>query len=91
LYICFKNKEGGWSKAKNMGDKINSYYKDMAPIATSDGKYLFFSSNRRKVLNMADKNLKYQNIVDALNSPQNGSQDVYWVDAKIIDKLRQKE
>lgn len=90
LYICFKKKDGSWTKAKNMGDKINSYYKDMAPIATIDGKYLFFSSNRRKGLNMADKNLTYQNIIDALNSPLNGSQDVYWVDAKIIEELRPK-
>lgn len=90
LYICFKKKDGTWTKAKNMGNKINSPYQDMAPIGTSDGKYLFFSSNRRKPLNMADKNLTYRNIIDALNSPQNGSQDVYWVDAKVIEELKQK-
>ena len=88
LYISFRKNDGSWTKAKNMGDKINSFYKDMAPIVTSDGKYLFFSSNRRKALNMADKNLTYQNIIDALNSPQNGSQDVYWVDAKVIEELK---
>ena len=90
LYICFKKKEGGWTKAKNMGDKINSYYKDMAPIATIDGKDLFSSNNRRRVLIMADKDLTYQNIIDVLNSLQNGSSDLYWVDAKIIEELRPK-
>ena len=88
LYISFNKNDGTWTKAKNMGDKINSLYKDMAPMVSSDGKYFFFSSNRRIMLDMADKNLTYQNIVDTLYSPQNGNMDVYWVDAKIVDELR---
>lgn len=44
LYISF-NKNGTWSMPKNM-TKYNSKGIDGSPFVTSDGKYLFFTSNR---------------------------------------------
>jgi len=67
LYISFKKEDGTWSKAKNMGSDINTKAKDMAPLVTPDGKYLFFSSYRF------------------------GNSDVFWVDSKVITKLRHKK
>ena len=61
LYISFKNEEGMWTKAKNMGAAINTANYEFCPFVTKDGKYFFYS----------------------------GNQDIYWVDAKIIDALRQ--
>lgn len=90
LYISFKKKDGTWTTAKNMGNTINSPYMDQAAIVTSDGKYVFFSSRRTREYNPASKDFSYKTIIDALNSPQNGNSDVYWVDAKIIDTLRPK-
>ena len=46
LFICFKNKEGQWSKPKNMGPKINSSFSERFSRVSPDGKYLFFGSNR---------------------------------------------
>jgi Tol biopolymer transport system component len=46
LYICFKKEDGGWTKAKNMGETINSDTGDYAPTLTPDGKYFFFTSNK---------------------------------------------
>lgn len=46
LYISFKNKDGIWSKAKNMGESINSEHHELCPFVTKDGKYLFFTSNK---------------------------------------------
>jgi hypothetical protein len=88
LYISFKNEDGNWTKAINMGNRINSPAMDQAPIVTSDGKYLFFSSCRVKLIDCFAKNFCYQTIMEALNRPQNGSSDVYWVDAKIIAGLK---
>jgi hypothetical protein len=90
LYISFRKKDGSWTKAINMGDKINSPATDQAAIVTSDGKYLFFSSCRVKKYNPAEKDFSYKAIIDALNGPQNGNSDVYWVDAKVIDGLKSK-
>lgn len=42
IYVYFKNKNG-WSKAINLGNKINSNFSETCPSITPDGKYLFFS------------------------------------------------
>jgi len=91
LYISFKKENGEWSTAINMGPSVNSKAMDQAAIVTSDGKYLFFSSSRVKEYKPASKGFTYKSIVGALNGPQNGNSDVYWVSAKIIEELRPKE
>lgn len=46
LYISFRLKDGSWSKAKNMGNRINTEFSEHCPILTLDKKYLFFTSTR---------------------------------------------
>ena len=46
LYISFKNTNGSWTKAVNMGDKINSKSHELCPFVTADGKFLFYTSNQ---------------------------------------------
>lgn len=41
LYISF-NKNGTWTKAYNLGPKINTDQTEMCPSVSPDGKYLFF-------------------------------------------------
>ena len=65
LYISFKLAGGSWSKAKNMGERINTEFLEFCPMMSPDGKYLFFTSNRR------------------------GNGDIYWVDARVIEELKQ--
>ena len=48
LFISFKNKDGQWSKPKNMGSKINTSYFERFARVSPDGKYLFFGSNRNQ-------------------------------------------
>lgn len=43
LFISFKDKNGKWQKAKNMGKAINTDAYEFCPFVSSDGKYLFFS------------------------------------------------
>jgi Tol biopolymer transport system component len=88
LYISFKKKDGTWTKAKNMGNAINSNAMDQAPIVTSDGKYLFFSSKRIPKSEAKSKDFSYESIIESLNKPGNGNSDVYWIDAKVIDYLK---
>ncbi|WP_299157760.1 hypothetical protein [uncultured Tenacibaculum sp.] len=45
LYISFKQKNGLWSKAINMGDKINTSNAERGGYVSPDGKYFFFNSN----------------------------------------------
>ena len=42
LYISFRQKDGSWGAAINMGDKINTASAENYPSVSPDGKYLFF-------------------------------------------------
>lgn len=45
LYISFRQDDGSWGDAINMGDKINTEAYEAGPKVTPDGKYLFFVRN----------------------------------------------
>jgi hypothetical protein len=81
LYICFRNSNGKWSNAINMGDKINTGLIERFPNVSPDGKYLFF--------NRLDS--KDENKGDFKDGYGNGWGDVFWVDARIIEELKPKE
>ncbi|WP_282163026.1 ankyrin repeat domain-containing protein [Ulvibacterium marinum] len=46
LYISFKDEDGTWTKAVNMGEAINTRNYEYCPFVTKDGKYLFYTSNQ---------------------------------------------
>jgi outer membrane protein OmpA-like peptidoglycan-associated protein len=45
IYYSIK-RNGSWSKAMNIGEKVNSFYDDVSPFLTLNGRSLYFSSNR---------------------------------------------
>lgn len=46
IYVTFRNKDGSWTKALNLGPVVNSPGAERFPYMTPDGKYLFFASDR---------------------------------------------
>lgn len=44
IYISFRQKDGSWGDAINLGDTINTEFSDVYGSVTSDGKYFFFRS-----------------------------------------------
>lgn len=42
LYISFRQKDGSWGPAINMGEEINTEYEDAYGSVTPDGKFFFF-------------------------------------------------
>lgn len=76
LFISFRQSDGTWATPKTLGARINSAYKDEYPYVTADGKYLFFNSNRPSSLNES--------------AIPDGPGNIYWVDADIIDRLREE-
>jgi hypothetical protein len=89
LFISFKETNGNWSRAKNMGEKINSSGSEFCPTVSPDGRFLFFTSNRTIYEPYSEIPLTYERKLKILNSPGNGSSDIYWVDARIIEELKQ--
>jgi len=91
LHISFKNENGTWSKAVNMGELFNAKTAGMHASVSHDGKFLFFTSTSSIHFPNTDKVFTYEEIIRILNSPQNGLGNIYWVDAKIIEELKPEE
>lgn len=88
IYVSFKRSDGTWTKAKNIGKEIN----DIAPVNVAsispDGRYIFLFSNKYHFTDYRYKEISYEEKMSILNSPGNGSIDIYWVSAKIIEELK---
>jgi Tol biopolymer transport system component len=88
LYISFREKNGEWMKAKNMGPGINTKYRDKRAFVTFDGKYLFFASSRIEAKELPKETMSLTALRQLLNGANDGSEHIYWVDAKVIDELK---
>ncbi|WP_282079162.1 hypothetical protein [Aquimarina algiphila] len=75
IYISFRQKDGSWGAAINMGDKINTPLYEQHARVTPDGKYLFFWKG--------DVNVREDGSRYVIGSP-------YWVSTQIIENLRPK-
>jgi hypothetical protein len=72
-----------------MGEKVNGTGGENCQILSPCGKYLFYTSRRYKDRNSAPL-ITYDDILLSWTEPQNGLGDIYWIDARIIEDLRQK-
>lgn len=91
LHISYRRNDGSWTEAINMGKEINTESAGSHGFVSPDGKYLFFTSGRNPYFPYPDQKLTYDEIVQIFNSPLNGSYNIYWVDAKIIEELKPDE
>ncbi len=87
IYISFRNADGAWLQARNLGATVNGASADLRPFVTRDGRYLFFVSNRSVPAQLPDTPLTYHEIRSLLDRPGNGLQDIYWVSAEVIRNL----
>lgn len=49
LFVSYRQEDGTWTKAKNMGNTVNSPARESIAIISPDGKYLFFMSRRNGI------------------------------------------
>jgi len=73
IYVSFRQADGSWGKANNLGDKVNTIHADFSSWISSDGKYLFFWRSIKKT--------------NADGSTYNES-GRYWVSTQVIEELR---
>lgn len=86
MYISFRGENGKWSEPVNLNDKLwKAPFYDF-PRISPDGKYLFFLSQRWWEKKDYETPLTYADLVERVNSPENGRLDIYWVDAAILEK-----
>ncbi len=86
LYISYKNTDGSWSKAKNLGGEINSKYMDYCPFVDLDTGTLYFTS-KRSALNPPTSGFgTVRELADAVTIYENGASRIYKVSAVHIIK-----
>ncbi len=89
LYISFKDPEGNWTPARNMGEAINRRGAEFGTVLSPDGKFLFFTRQAvSQAVKRPDGPLTYDDYVKMKTGFDNGSSNIWWVDAKIIEGLR---
>ncbi len=76
IYISFKQKDGSWGTAINLGAHINTPLYEQYAKVTPDGKYLYFWRGDVKIRKDGSKCVE--------GSP-------YWVNAQVIENLRPKQ
>jgi hypothetical protein len=89
-YVVFRSTEDVWSAPINMGERINATEgAEWSPYVSPDGAYLFFMSSRATIQDrFSPVRQTYDSLQDLHNRPMNGSFDIWWIDARIIDELR---
>ena len=71
LYISFRQPDGSWGPAVNMGDTVNSKFEDTYGGVTPDGKYFFFNRiNLRETFDTSEANIYWVNarFIEALRT-----------------------
>ena len=79
LYISF-SKDSTWTKARNLGPKINSNQREYCPIVTPDGKYFFWTSFRSFADKPPEKPITYDELQKQLRGVLNGNGNIYQID-----------
>ena len=88
-YVSFKKNGGQWSELINLGKKVNSGMPAGASSFSPDGKYLFLLG-RVPIKNtlVLDRKYTLKELIERdYKTHSNGSADIYWIDAKIINDL----
>jgi len=92
-YVSFRSCDGQWSELINLGKEINSIMCEGASSFSPDGKYLFFQARipAKETLALERKHSLKELLDREIKNLANGSSDIYWIDAKIIDALKPGE
>ncbi len=81
LYISYKNKEGNWEKAINLGNKINSPAMDYCPFYDEKTEILYFTSKRNAIINQPFKTI--EDFEKEINQYENGFSRIYKFNIKL--------
>jgi hypothetical protein len=88
MHIAFRGPDGDFLPAVNMGAPINSASLDYCPALSPDRTILFFTSNR--VPDGSPQPTTYAELEAALTGAANGRDNIWWVSADVIERLRDR-
>lgn len=91
-YIVFRNDDDTWQEPVNMSDKVNyPTGREYSAYVTRDGKYMFFMASHVMPDENYPEKYSYAFFKKLHDTPENGSTDVYWIDAGFISDLKASE
>lgn len=73
---------------KEIKEKINTDFNEHFPTLSTDGKYLFFISDRVADKYKSKESLNPEELKEMEENPQNGNSDICWLSLEIKDKLK---
>jgi hypothetical protein len=81
LFISYKDINGNWEKAKNMGSEVNSTLMDYCPFYDAKTETLYFTSKRNSVSNLGFKTM--EDLEKEINKYENGLSRIYKLNIKL--------
>jgi Tol biopolymer transport system component len=78
LYIADRGSTGQWTNPRPL-KYVNSEWDDYAPTVSPDGRLLYFTSRRPRVLGGRGSQLVYEEVRQRLRSAGNGNADIYTI------------
>lgn len=81
LFISYKDINGNWEKAKNMGSEVNSTVMDYCPFYDAKTETLYFTSKRNSVSNLGFKTM--EDLEKEINKYENGLSRIYKLNIKL--------
>ncbi len=86
-WISTRGPDNRWQPARNMGELFNGPgTRASSAFLSPDGKYFFFSSSR--MAGFQGERLRRSDLHRCHVEPGGGSQDIWWVSARILDRFR---
>lgn len=89
-YVSFRGRDGRWSELMNIGTSVNSERCSDSASLSADGKFFFFRAGTKET---RAKSLRTKHSLDEIirreyETPGPGTGDIYWIEAKVIERLR---
>ncbi len=91
-FVSFRDEKDNWTDLIDIGDAVNKLITGGCPSISSDGKYFFFAAYPAVKWNKYfDEQKTYSDLQKiTLEGPAYDRTDIFWVDIKIIDQLKEK-
>jgi hypothetical protein len=89
-YVVFRSDDDVWSEPVNLGEAVNQPEgREWSASLSPDGKYLFFMSSRTTTeAGLPLTGSTINELLGISTQPGQGSSDIWWVSAEVIEKLR---
>jgi len=90
--VFFRSPEGQWSEPVDPGDLVNSSKVGaISPSISPDGRYFFFASAAAAEPDSVPYGtMTVQRFLARHTRPRNGSSDIYWAAASVLERLRER-